>query len=199
MDKAVISHIFEPFFTTKEIKGTGLGLSTVYGIVRQHEGFIGVESNLGKGSSFYIFIPQIVNVTSPAQTKSSYFPLPGGSETILVVEDDPLVRNISIRMLKELGYKLLEAGSGPEALKILKDPERHINLLLTDVIMPKMDGTSLAKNARKIRPDLKILYVTGYPYSYLSGKIGNLDERNLLHKPFTIEDVAMKIRKVIDE
>ena len=200
MDEETKAHIFEPFFTTKGPgKGTGLGLATVYGIVRQTGGGISVESELGKGSTFRIYLPlerapvDFTRTPIPPLDKSENF------ETVLVVEDEEIVRDLVYDVLEEQGYNVLCAADGVEALKLAADFDGTIHLLVTDVIMPHMNGHELAAKLSSVRPDMKILYVSGYSDNDI-GDHGFLDPRfELLQKPFTPQTLARKIHDVIHE
>jgi CheY-like chemotaxis protein len=200
MDEETKSHIFEPFFTTKGPgKGTGLGLATVYGIVRQTGGGISVESEPGKGSTFRIYLPQ---VTAPVDlTKTTAAPVDKSKnfETVLVVEDEEIVRELVCEVLQEQGYNILCARDGVDALKLAENFDGKIHLLVTDVIMPNMNGQELAAQLSTLRPDMKVLYVSGYSDNDI-GDHGVLDPRfELLQKPFTPQTLARKIRDVIHE
>ncbi|MFL6588814.1 MAG: ATP-binding protein [Chthoniobacterales bacterium] len=200
MDEDTKSHIFEPFFTTKGPgKGTGLGLATVYGIVRQTGGGISVESELGKGSTFRIYLPlemAPVDSTRPLQKpveKSTNF------ETVLVVEDEDIVRELVCEVLEDQGYNVICARDGMEAMNVAAEFDATIHLLVTDVIMPQMNGHELAGKLSALRPDMKVLYVSGYSDNDI-GDHGVLDPRyDLLQKPFTPQTLARKIRDVIGE
>jgi signal transduction histidine kinase len=200
MDEETMSHIFEPFFTTKGPgKGTGLGLATVYGIVRQTGGGISVESEPGKGSIFRIYLPQ---VSAPVDfTKSLPAPVEKSEnfETVLVVEDEDIVRELVCEVLEEQGYNVICARDGVEALSVAGQFDGTIHLLVTDVIMPHMNGHELAVKLSALRPDMKVLYVSGYSDNDI-GDHGVLDPRyELLQKPFTPQTLARKIRDVIRE
>lgn len=200
MDEETMSHIFEPFFTTKGPgKGTGLGLATVYGIVRQTGGGISVESEPGKGSIFRIYLPQ---VSAPVDFAKS-LPLPveksDNFETVMVVEDEEIVRELVCEVLEEQGYNVICASDGVEALGVAAAFDGTIHLLVTDVIMPHMNGHELAVKLSSLRPDMKVLYVSGYSDNDI-GDHGVLDPRiELLQKPFTPQTLARKIRDVIQE
>lgn len=200
MDEETMSHIFEPFFTTKGPgKGTGLGLATVYGIVRQTGGGISVESEPGKGSIFRIYLPQVSEpvdftkaLTSPVEKSENF-------ETVLVVEDEDIVRELVCEVLEEQGYNVICARDGVEALSMAAGFDETIHLLVTDVIMPNMNGHELAGKLSSLRPDMKVLYVSGYSDNDI-GDHGVLDPRfELLQKPFTPQTLARKIRDVIRE
>jgi signal transduction histidine kinase/CheY-like chemotaxis protein len=196
MDRETQAHIFEPFFTTKAVgKGTGLGLATVYGIVKQSNGKIEVQSMLGRGSSFKIYLPsvkQAVGQESGKETESPAF----SNETVLVVEDAQALRDLISEGLGKFGCKVVAAQNVQEALRIVREKGTRIDLLLTDVVMPGMDGTALAKEIRAVRPETKILYMTGY-----SGEFVRADMLNpgvsLIRKPFTPAELARKIRKML--
>jgi signal transduction histidine kinase len=200
MDEETKSHIFEPFFTTKGPgKGTGLGLATVYGIVRQTGGGISVESQLGQGSTFRIYLPQ---ETAPADsTRMPPAPIEKSAnfETVLVVEDEDIVRELVCEVLEDQGYNVICARDGIEAMNTAAEFDGTIHLLVTDVIMPHMNGHELAGKLSAVRPEMKILYVSGYSDTEI-GDHGVLDPRyELLQKPFTPQTLARKIRDVIAE
>ncbi|HEO71305.1 MAG TPA: PAS domain-containing sensor histidine kinase, partial [Candidatus Hydrogenedentes bacterium] len=158
----VQDHLFEPFFTTKEVgKGTGLGLSTVYGIVKQHAGYIEVASQLGRGSTFHVYLPAVDAPPDQPEAASSER-LRGGTETILVAEDDPLVRNLTARILQDAGYTVLRARSGEEAVRLFEAHADEVALLLLDVVMPKLSGVAAFDRIRAIRPDANVLFTSGY-------------------------------------
>ncbi len=200
MDEETMSHIFEPFFTTKGPgKGTGLGLATVYGIVRQTGGGISVESELGKGSTFRIYLPvesapvDFARATLAPVEKSENF------ETVLVVEDEDIVRELVCEVLEHQGYNVICARDGIEAMSVAEEFDGDIHLLVTDVIMPHMNGHELASKLCLLRPDMKVLYVSGYSDNDI-GDHGVLDPRHeLLQKPFTPQALAAKIRDVIHD
>jgi PAS domain S-box-containing protein len=197
MDAETQSHIFEPFFTTKQRgKGTGLGLSTVYGIVRQSGGSIQVQSEVGKGTTFAIHFPSIGEAVEPAAPHRDAGHATG-TETILVVEDQPMVRDFVSQTLRGLGYTVFEASGGEEALSFAQAQSTPIHLLLTDVIMPKVSGTELAARFVLRRPDCKVLYMSGYPGDGIVSARFESDP-NFIQKPFTPEALARKIREVLE-
>lgn len=198
MDAETKARIFEPFFTTKEVgKGTGLGLATVYGIVKQSGGFIWVESEKGKGTTFEIYLPGCRKPVVEGDATEKPKAIPGGSETILVVEDETGVRELSSEFLQSGGYTVLSARDGSEALKIAMNSSGKIHLLLTDMVMPHMSGTELAAKLLDAKPELCVIFMTGY--SEFSGK--NLDSipggASLLQKPFSRSTLLERVREVL--
>jgi len=200
MDSETQSHIFEPFFTTKGPKGTGLGLSTVYGIIKQSGGYIWVYSESGKGTTFKIYLPRVPErAESPAavSTAESVATEPG-TETILLVEDETNLRYLARQFLEKQGYRVIEAADGAVAMQIAVAHEGMIHLLLTDVIMPGMNGRELAQRISEIRPNTKVLYMSGYTENVI-GHNGTLDAGvRLLQKPFTLRELKSKVREVLD-
>ncbi|MDQ3744635.1 MAG: PAS domain S-box protein, partial [Acidobacteriota bacterium] len=199
MDRETQKHIFEPFFTTKEVgKGTGLGLSTVYGIIKQSGGNISVYSEPGVGTTFRIYLPEVEG-RAEAEEKGERVESPRGSETILLVEDEELVRSLTRDILQLSGYQVLEAASGDEALAVCEQFEGAIHLLLTDVIMPGMSGRAVAERLQAIRPALRVLYMSGYTDDALS-QHGMLEPSvSLLEKPFSPDSLIYRVRAALDE
>jgi PAS domain S-box-containing protein len=201
MDSETQSHIFEPFFTTKGPKGTGLGLSTVYGIVKQSGGYIWVYSEPGRGTAFKIYLPRVAELAeSPAQvaTPRESVATEPGTETILLVEDETNLRYLARQFLEKQGYRVIEAADGAVAVQIAVAHEGVIHLLLTDVIMPGMNGRELAQRISEIRPNVKVLYMSGYTENVI-GRNGTLDAGvRLLQKPFTLRDLKSKVREALD-
>jgi two-component system cell cycle sensor histidine kinase/response regulator CckA len=199
MDAATMSRIFEPFFTTKEQgKGTGLGLATVYGVVRQSGGFIWVESSPGKGARFEVYLPQAVGKEEEASSERVTGRSKRGSETILVVEDEDDVRALACEFLQMSGYNVLTAKDGMEALEISKRLGGSIQLLLTDVVMPKMRGTELAAKLKSDFPGIKIVYMSGYlEQDPCSGEI--LERASVLQKPFSRDTLIRQIGEAFEE
>lgn len=200
MDAETRSRIFEPFFTTKEVgKGTGLGLSMVYGVVKQSEGYIDVESAPGRGATFRIYLPRVEETAESAPAAGLPAAARAGGETILLAEDDPTVREFSARVLRGLGYTVLDAADGKEAVLILSRYAGKIHLLLTDVVMPGMSGGDLAARAASIRPGTKVLFMSGYTDDTVV-RHGVLEsEIAFLTKPFAPEELARKVREVLEE
>jgi CheY-like chemotaxis protein len=199
MTLETLAHLFEPFFTTKERgKGTGLGLATVYGVVKQSGGYIWVDSELAKGSSFMVYLPQIedpVSEAAPAAPPAESF---RGAETVLLVEDADALRKLAHALLEQNGYHVLAAENGAAALKIAELKREPIHLLLTDVIMPGMNGRVLAERLAPLQAGLKVLYMSGYTDSAIADQ-GVLETGTyLLHKPFTEEALIQKVREVLD-
>jgi len=194
-----LPHIFEPFFTTKGIgKGTGLGLSTVYGIVRQSGGFLQVETAPGQGTTFAVYLPR---VDAPATVGDQFLApvLPSGTETLLVVEDEPMVRAFMVDMLRRSGYIVLEALQGDDALRIVDEYEEMIHLLLTDVVMPRMSGPALAEAVLARRPETAVLFVSGYTDDAVLRHGVLTQEVELLQKPFGMRDLAERVRRLLDQ
>jgi len=199
MDAETRSHLFEPFFTTKlPGKGTGLGLSTVYGIIRQSGGHIWVDSELGKGTSVKVYLPRAREATESVRHAKQSEQMPRGNETILLAEDEQRVRGVTAKVLARLGYKVLEAGDGQEALEVAKEYTGEIHLLLTDIMMPRMSGRELAEQLGRDRAALKVLLSSGYSDDPISQV--TLDASTpFLQKPFTPRLLAIKIREVLDQ
>jgi PAS domain S-box-containing protein len=198
MDRETLTHLFEPFFTTKEMgKGTGLGLSMVYGIVKQNNGFINVYSELGQGTTFKIYIPWHAAETEPTGKTDALHPPQTGLETILLVEDEPMILEMTVIMLQQLGYTILPAATPGEALQLAEKHGEKIDLLMTDVVMPEMNGRDLAKNLWSLSPNLKCLFMSGYTANVIAHH-GVLDDGvNFLQKPFSQKDLAAKIREAL--
>jgi two-component system cell cycle sensor histidine kinase/response regulator CckA len=192
------AHLFEPFFTTKPAgTGVGLGLSTVYGIVTQSGGHIRVTSELGAGSAFKVYLPR-ADAEPEAKEPARNIAVPSGTETILLVEDEPLVRAVARAFLEGLGYQVVEAASGADALRLSREFQGRIDLLLTDVVMPQMSGRDLALQLARERPEMRALYTSGHTENVISHH-GVLNEGiSFLEKPFTQESLAAKVRAILD-
>jgi two-component system cell cycle sensor histidine kinase/response regulator CckA len=199
MDEATREHIFEPFFTTKE-SGTGLGLSTVFGIVQQSHGHIVVDSSPGQGTTFNILFPRTdLAMESPASPPRAIRRESRGTETVLLVEDDEQVRALNCIILRRAGYQLLQAASGDEALVVSEKFAAPIDLLLTDVVMPRMSGRELADRLRSIRPNLKVLYLSGYTRDIIA-KHGVLETGvAFLEKPVAPAALVRKVQAVLSQ
>jgi len=198
MDEATKSRLFEPFFTTKPVhKGTGLGLSTVYGIVRQSGGWIWVYSEPGKGSTFKVYLPRAEPRSSDAQLELVQPDLQKGTETVLLVEDEPALLKLAASSLENCGYTILKASNGPAAIEIAAKHPGPIHLLLTDVIMPGMNGRELSNCLAPVRPEMRVLYMSGYTDDVI-GSAGTLDSHvAYLQKPFSPNDLARRVREVL--
>src|SRR5262249_1485720 len=197
MDQETVARAFEPFFTTKEVgKGTGLGLSIVYGAIKQSGGFISVTSEPGHGTEFRIYLPAVGEVRE-TNLDNYEGPIHGGSETILLVEDEPALCNKVHELLENAGYRVLVAPNGEQAYRLALEDERPIHLLLTDVVMPEMSGSRLSDRLLNLRPGAKILYMSGYPNTIDAGSdLQSLP--NFLGKPFTKGRLLRRVREVLD-
>jgi len=197
MDRDVARRIFEPFFTTKEIgKGTGLGLATVYGIVTQNGGFIDVASELGQGTSFMIYLPRLLEEEESAE--EAQLPSPQGTGTVLVVEDDGMLLSMTTQMLQKMGYRVIQAKSPEHAVALCRDPEHHLDLVLSDVVMPGMNGREMAHQVTMIRPGLKVLFMSGYSSEIVANR-GVLEQgMHFIQKPFDMAVLHRKIQEVLE-
>jgi CheY-like chemotaxis protein len=199
MDAETQAHVFEPFFTTKAVdKGTGLGLSTVYGIVKQSEGDIVIDSVPGAGATFKILLPRVDGAAAEEDTPGVRVNLPRGSETVLVAEDEDAVRGVARELLSICGYTVLEARNGREGLALAREHPGPIHLLLTDVVMPLMSGTELAQQLAAVRPAMKVLFMSGYTDDTVALRRIAEGEIPLLEKPFTTEALARQVRAALD-
>jgi CheY-like chemotaxis protein len=199
MDIETERRLFEPFFTTKPVgKGTGLGLSIVYGIVKQNNGDITVESEVGSGTMFTILLPEMREAAVKEHQRQAEAPAIAASETILVAEDEPTVRALVREVLSTLGYRILEAASPREAITISEEFSGTIHLLLTDVVMPEINGAELARRLSGARPDLKVLFMSGYSDSHLAARIVPEEGVAFMQKPFTVPKLIEKIREALN-
>jgi two-component system cell cycle sensor histidine kinase/response regulator CckA len=198
MNEDVQEHIFEPFFTTKEIgQGTGLGLATIYGIVKQNSGYIDVHSQAGSGTTFRIYLPRYLGKALVKDGENATMPVQQGQETILLVEDESSILLLGKRMLESLGYRVLAAGTPGEALWLAEQNSGEIHLLITDVIMPEMNGRDLARSLLSLYPDLKRLFMSGYTADVIAHH-GVLDEGvHFIQKPFSKTELSLKVREVL--
>jgi PAS domain S-box-containing protein len=196
-----LQRIFEPFFTTKEVgKGTGLGLATVYGIVKQHQGWIEVESTVGKGTTFCIYIPYVGSAQAETEKPTTQISIRGGTETILLVEDERSVRELVTRVLQKYGYKILPAGNGVEALEIWNQHKKEISMLFTDLVMPdNMNGRELAEKLWAERPGLKVIFTSGYSTDIVGKDFKLEPELNYLQKPYQPQALALAVRRCLDD
>jgi PAS domain S-box-containing protein len=200
MDAEIVSHMFEPFFTTKELgKGTGLGLSTVYGIVKQSGGSIGVDSRPGQGTSFKIYLPRIEEPLAEVEKKPAETERIRGSETILIVEDDEMVRRLVCQALRMYGYQVVEAANAGEALLICETHQRSLPLMVTDIVMPQLSGQELAARLAPLHPKMRVIYLSGYTDDAVV-RHGVLNSTTFfLQKPFTPIALVKKVREVLDQ
>jgi nitrogen-specific signal transduction histidine kinase len=199
MEKEVAAHVFEPFYTTKEVgKGTGLGLATAYGIVKQHDGLILLDSTPGQGTTFRILLPRVIEESHDVQTASGTTAPVSGNETVLVVEDEPAILDIAKRVLEENGYTVFAAQTTKEALALWDEHSGQIDLLITDVVMPGMSGKELKESFTSRKPGLKYLYISGYTADLLANR-GVLNEGvHFLQKPFDVQVFVKQVRHVLD-
>jgi CheY-like chemotaxis protein len=199
IDSETMEHMFEPFFTTKGIgKGTGLGLSTVYGIVKQSGGNIWVYTELGKGTTFKIYFPLVNESNGQHEKATSSATLERGTETILLVEDEELLRKLGRDILEANGYKVIEAKDGVDALAVCEQLDEDIHLLLTDVVMPQMGGRELAEKLAGKYPAMRVLFTSGYTDDAIV-RHGIIDEgTNFIQKPFTLDALSQKVREILD-
>ena len=198
MPPEVLQHVFEPFFTTKpKGKGTGLGLATVYGIVRQCNGHVEIETAVNEGTEIKVWLPRVEPISDTLHVELEDR-VQRGSETILVVEDEPIVRDLTIRILKSLGYRVLDAGHGREALELIAKYTQPIHLVLTDVVMPQMGGPELAEKLAELKPTIKILFTSGFTESAVMERGVALGKLQLVQKPYTREILAQRIRQILD-
>jgi PAS domain S-box-containing protein len=200
MEPHIQARIFDPFFTTKEPgKGTGLGLSTVYGIVEQSGGHIGVETAPGRGATFTIHLPRYEGTGAAMPTRGDRRTLPGGVETLLLVEDENAVRSSARRLLERHGYTVLEARHGADALRIVEEADREVDLVVTDLVMPEMGGRELVERLRTRRPALKVLFMSGYTEKAITTDGLMPPRTGFVEKPFTMEQLLRRLRELLDE
>jgi CheY-like chemotaxis protein len=196
MTEEVKAHLYEPFFTTKPPgKGTGLGLATCFGIVRQSSGLIDVQSELGKGTTFKLYFPQIESAPEPPRARSTQTQVLVGSETVLLVEDEVIVRELVASTLRERGYAVLEAGNGQEGLRVALEYRGKIDLVLTDLVMPIIGGKEMADALRCSHPDIKILFTSGYTEDVIGVLQPGVE---FLQKPYGGASLARRVREVLD-
>jgi CheY-like chemotaxis protein len=200
MPPDVVERAMEPFFTTKPLgQGTGLGLSMIYGFARQSDGQVGIESAVGQGTTVKIFLPRFHGAEGSREAASLTPDIPASpsGETVLVVEDEPVVRELIVEVLEDLGYRSLQTSDGPAGLRILQSDE-PVDLLVTDLGLPGMNGRQMAETARLHRPDLKVLFITGYAETATASS-GFLDPgMEMITKPFSVEALAHRVRQMIE-
>ena len=201
MDAATRERLFEPFFTTKGPgEGTGLGLATAYGVLQQHGGSIVVDSHPGAGTTFDLVLPAADAAVRAVPSTSVHVPGAGGTEAVLLVEDEDAVRRVAERFLRREGYEVLVASSGTEALALVKESDRRLDLLFTDVMMPGMSGFELAERVRLLQPQIKVMFVSGYTGDYLETQAGELPSGALfVYKPYETKHTARLIREILDK
>jgi two-component system cell cycle sensor histidine kinase/response regulator CckA len=198
MPPEVLTHLFEPFFTTKpKDRGTGLGLATIYGVVRQAGGTIEADSAIGRGSTFRVYLPRVDEAAEPWRAGAASGELPGGQGTVLLVEDDEAVRGLAVRLLERLGYRLLVASHGAEALALAEGHDGPIDLLLTDVVMPGMSGRELANRLSPLHAGMAILYTSGYTEEVIAHH-GVLEPGlRFLAKPYTPQSLGLAVQAAL--
>jgi CheY-like chemotaxis protein len=195
----VLEHIFEPFFTTKEMgRGTGLGLATCYGIVRQHGGYIHVYSEPDRGSTFHIYFPRVESEETPIPPAETPTEMPRGNETILLAEDEKMVREFACKTLQAQGYQVIQAEDGEVAAQIARLRAEPIHLLITDLVMPRLSGVALARQFQALYPEASILFISGYTENAMIHQGETRGDFQLLHKPFTAAALARRVRDILD-
>jgi CheY-like chemotaxis protein len=200
MNEHVKSHLFEPFFTTKPLgQGTGLGLATCFGIVKQNAGHIEVHSELGSGTTFELYFPQVQAKVEPSRVRITPAESAGGGETVLLVEDEQVVRELAVVILREKGYAVVEAVNGEEGLRLARQHDGKIDLVLTDVVMPIMGGKEMADVLRTSHPDTKVLFTSGYADNALMHQGVLPPGISFLQKPYLTATLTRKVREVLDE
>jgi CheY-like chemotaxis protein len=198
MDRETQARIFEPFFTTKEQgKGTGLGLSTVYGIIKQSGGYVFVQSEPGTGTAFTIYLPRVEGTSDLRGETPASQSTAGGSETVLLVEDEDSVRQLVRETLQSRGYRVLEASNGNAALSLAASQSEQIHLVITDVVMPGLSGHELIQKLIPTRPTMKVLYLSGYAQDAFPASLAAEGQKAFLQKPFTLQSLAVKVREVL--
>jgi CheY-like chemotaxis protein len=200
MKPEILRRVFEPFFTTKEVgKGTGLGLATVYGIIDQHHGWIEVNSEVGKGTTFRIFLPEAEKKSAKQEKATQKVVVQSGNETILLVEDEGALRELARAVLEQYDYRVLEAGSGVQALKVWETHKEEIDMLLTDMVMPEgMTGRDLAERLQAEKPGIRVLYSSGYSPDVVGGYFKLPENSFFLAKPYHPPKLAQAVRECLD-
>ena len=199
MDKETLEHIFDPFFTTKDVgRGTGLGLSVVYGIVRQHGGHISCETKPGKGTTFKVYFPAAKPLDGLSNGEVARLTVTGGTETILLVDDEDFILELGQQILQQSGYKALTARTGKEALQIYREQPDAISLVLLDLIMPEMSGKQCISELLKLNPQAKVLISSGYALDGASVEAFDFGARGFVSKPFDVAQLLRQVRKSLD-
>jgi nitrogen-specific signal transduction histidine kinase/ActR/RegA family two-component response regulator len=199
IDKELKDEIFEPFFTTKKVgKGTGLGLSMVYGMIKQHNGFITVNSEVRQGTRFDIYLPKI-EASEEVDNCPKALPPNKGTETILLADDEEMIRQLTKEIFEDFGYKIYEAADGNEAVELFKERKDEIDMLIVDLIMPKKNGMKVYEEVMRISPDTKILFTSGYDEGMISEVAGNIKDLELILKPFSAYKIMGKVREMLDK
>jgi two-component system cell cycle sensor histidine kinase/response regulator CckA len=200
MDKKTLTHLFEPFFTTKDVgQGTGLGLATIYGIVKQNDGFINVYSDPGKGTTFTIYFPRYAGKAATEQAEAPAEPPKGRGETMLLVEDEITILKMGKLILEQLGYTVVTAGSPGEAIRQVESHPGEIHMLITDVVMPNMNGWELAERVRAIRPGMKCLFMSGHTANVIAHRGVLYEGVQFIEKPFSLQGLASKVRETLEQ
>ena len=198
MDEKTMKRIFDPFFTTKEMgRGTGLGLASAYGIIKNHGGFINVYSEPGKGATFNIYLPASESKVDDQKPESSD-DIKHGNETVLLVDDEEMIIDVGKQMLRRLGYKVITAGSGKEAIELYNTKKESIDLVILDMIMPGMGGGETYNAFKKINPSIKVLLSSGYSINGQAREILDRGCNGFIQKPFNLNDLSRKIRNILD-
>jgi CheY-like chemotaxis protein len=198
MPPEVRDHIFEPFFTTKEVgKGTGLGLAMVYGMMQQHRGAIHVYSEVGIGTTFRIYLPTVDHAAEP-QPEPARGQAAGGTETILIAEDDPMVRELAVRILQRAGYQTIVAADGEDAVRVFQDNVDHVSLAILDAVMPRLSGRDAFQRMQQINPRLPAIFCSGYDPEMAQVDFATEEHLRLIQKPFTPQSLLANVREALD-
>jgi CheY-like chemotaxis protein len=199
MDAATLARVFEPFFTTKPAGvGTGLGMAMVYGLVKQHRGFVHLYSEVGQGTTVKVYLPRAECAAADGVRRGDA-PLQGGTERILVIEDDPALRAAAARLLTKVGYRVLTAADGAEGLSLFRSRAAEVDLVLTDVVMPRLGGLELYEALRRERPDIRVLFTSGYPPHQFRDRFGRGAAVGFVTKPWTAGELLRQLRALLDE